>query len=220
MEQILLEAVQSYMEDREVIQLSQYGFTKGKSCLTNLVAFYDGVTISVDKGRPTDVVCLEFSKAFDTVPHDILLFTLERYRFDGWTVQWITNGLDGCIQRRECILSKFADDTMLSGAVGMPEGRDAIQRDLDKLEKWAHVNVIRINKAKYRVLNMDWGKPSINTGLGNEGIESSPVKKDLGLLVDEKVDMSWQYVLTVQKANCILGMNTEQIHPTEGWPAG
>jgi len=66
------------------------------------------------------------------------------------------------------------------------------------------VNLIRSNKAECTVLHIGQSNPKHKYSLVDEGIQSSPAEKDLGLLVDEKLGMTCQRTLADQKANRIL----------------
>ena len=66
-------------------------FTKGKSCLTNLLEFFEDVTSRVDEGEPVDVVYLDFQKAFDKVPRKRLACKIKAHGFGRSVLKWIEN---------------------------------------------------------------------------------------------------------------------------------
>ena len=83
-----------FLVKHKLINPSQHGFLKVRSCLTNLLCFFEEITKWVDDESPVDVIYLDFQKAFDKVPHRRLILKLKSHGMGesiNWIEQWLTD---------------------------------------------------------------------------------------------------------------------------------
>jgi len=99
MERIIRDQIVEFLEENNYIQDSQHGFRRKRSCLTNLLDFFNEVITIYDNQRAVDIIYLDFSKAFDTVPHQRLIKKVENIGIRGNLLRWIKNWLNGRKQR-------------------------------------------------------------------------------------------------------------------------
>jgi hypothetical protein len=108
LESLVKDSIVKHLDKYSLIHNSQHGFTSGKSCLSNLLDFFEEITKMLDEGEAVDLIYLDFAKAFDKVPHCRLFKKLEAHGIGGNVLNWIKRWLSNRRQR-VCIDGEFSD---------------------------------------------------------------------------------------------------------------
>ena len=121
-ERILRNHLVEYLDSNSIISSKQHGFQKGKSCLTQLLAHYDDLLSNALHGNETDVIFIDFAKAFDKIDHNLLLKKLSLYGISGKLYDWIKDflhervqqvGINGTLSFEALVLSGVPQGTVL-----------------------------------------------------------------------------------------------------------
>ena len=243
METILRNALVKYLEENSLINSSQHGFRNKRSCLTNLLDFYNDVFNIFDETKAVDIIYLDFQKAFDKVPHQRLLKKIKTHGITGkihsWLEDWLTerkqrvvingkasdwrNVLSGVPQGSvlgpilftiyvndmdeglTCKISKFADDTKITGRVTYADEKALLQSDLDRLVNWSTKWQMTYNIDKCKVLHIGSNNNRTNYSMNNTEISKVNKEKDLGVIICNDLKPGEHCKEVVKTANKIVG---------------
>ena len=119
LEHIIVSSVMKHVDSHKILTDCQHGFRARRSCETQLVTLTHDLASSLDSGIQTDMVVLDFSKAFDRVPHQRLMRKLHHYGIRGSTHHWIASFLSGRTQR---VVVEGSSSDSAPVVSGVPQG--------------------------------------------------------------------------------------------------
>ena len=190
LERLIKDHMVDFLVKHKLLNSSQHGFLKARSCLTNMLCFLEEITKWIDEGSPVDIIYLDFQKAFDKVPHQRLLLKLKAHgigdSITDWIEQWLTD-------RRQRVVVDGEVSNWKSVLSGVPQG--SVLRPIlfliyiNDLDESITSNVLKFadDTKLFRKVNTDGDKQHL--------------QNDLDRLV--KWSEKWQMLFNFGKCKCL-----------------
>ena len=248
-ESILKDHILEHLVSNQILSTKQYGFVKGRSTTLQLLKVLDVWSEILDAGGQIDCAYLDFSKAFDTVPHKRLLEKLKNVGIKGQILNWIIDYLSGRKQQvvvngvlsdivevlsgvpqgsvlgpllflvfindlPDIITSEaflFADDTKVFRSIKGRMDQHILQTDLNRLCDWSKQWLLNFNASKCKVVSFGKQRFMDKTYYLNDEdnirstIEKATSEKDIGVVVDSKLDFGLHIAEKSKLANQRMG---------------
>ena len=119
LEHIVASGVAKHFTELDILYDLQYGFREKRSCETQLIMLVDELAKDMQMGKQTDLILLDFSKAFDKVAHEKLILKLHQYGIRGDTLNWIKDFLDN---RKQTVVINGINSDEVPVSSGVPQG--------------------------------------------------------------------------------------------------
>ena len=190
LERLIKDHMVDFLLKHKLLNSSQHGFLKARSCLTNMLCFLEEITKWIDVGSPVDIIYLDFQKAFDKVPHQRLPFKLKAHGIGDSITDWIEQWLTG--RRQQVVVDGEVSNwkSVLSGVLqGSVLGPILFLIYINDLDDSITSNVLKFadDTKLFRKVNTDGDKQHL--------------QNDLDRLV--KWSKKWQMLFNFGKCKCL-----------------